>query len=65
MHILGIYMDYLDLKMALAEAAANKQWQRCVNLTVLLSTCQEWEEEECRMWQRKLAVYQTLAALAN
>ena len=61
--LLRSLMDYLDLKMALAEAAAEEQWQRCVHLTILLASCRPWPEEEQLMWAKKLARYQVLATL--
>lgn len=63
MQSLGINMDYLDLKMALADASSNEEWQRCCHLVSLLASCRPWPVEEQQVWARKLATYQLLAAM--
>lgn len=55
-------MEYLELKMALAEAISQENWSNCIDFILDIISCREWEEEVQQMWQRKLSTYYLLLA---
>jgi hypothetical protein len=56
-------MDYIDLKISLAEATSVEDWNRAAQLCLLILSCREWDEETSDIWRRKATRYQMLAAI--